>query len=39
MHSDHSQTTEQKNMTITYLSYGLLYFLPTLLLIALLLVE
>ena len=39
MHSDHSQTTEQKNMTITWLWYALLYSSATLSLIALLLAE
>ncbi len=29
MHSDHSQTTKQKSMTITLLWYGLLYLSVT----------
>ena len=39
MHSDHSQTTEQKNMTITWLWYALLYSSAILSLTALLLAE
>jgi hypothetical protein len=39
MHSDHSQMKEPKNMTITLLWYGLLYFSAILSLTALLLAE
>ena len=39
MHSDHSQTSEPKNMTITLLWYGLLYFSAILSLTALSLAE